>query len=70
MPSFHTPLESPAEEARRILSLGLARGQAMTPHEQAVAAHHAGGPSVDELEARIIAVRDGHHAHGSPSHIN
>jgi hypothetical protein len=50
---------SPEEEARRILSIDARDSLRLTPREQALAAHHAGGPSVDELEARIIAYRAG-----------
>ncbi len=46
-----------AEIARRILSNGLRDALQLTPREQAEAAHWAGGPSVDELEAKVIAFR-------------
>ena len=44
-------------EARQILSRSLQDARALTPRAQAEAAHHAGGPSVDELERRIVARR-------------
>lgn len=46
-------------EARRILTVGLREARKLTPRAQAEAAHWAGGPSVDELERRIIERRAG-----------
>jgi hypothetical protein len=45
------------DEARRIFSASIHESRKLTPRAQAEAAHRAGGPSVDELEARIIAKR-------------
>ena len=44
-------------EARRILTAGLREARKLTPRAPAEAAHRAGGPSVDELEQRVIAAR-------------
>jgi hypothetical protein len=46
-----------SSEARRILSNGIRDSLKLTPREQAGAAHWAGGPSVDELEAKVIDLR-------------
>ena len=48
---------TPTQKAARILVTAMARSNSMTPREAAEAAKVAGGPSVDELEARIIAYR-------------
>jgi hypothetical protein len=45
------------DEARRIFSASIRESRKLTPRAQAEAAHRAGGPSVDELEAIIIAKR-------------
>jgi len=44
-------------QAAEILYAGLVSAALLTPREQAEAAHHATGPSVDELEQRIIQLR-------------
>lgn len=44
-------------EARRILTVGLREARKLTPRQQAEAAHRAGGPSVDELEQRVVTAR-------------
>lgn len=43
--------------AGRALAVALERREALSPREAAEAAHRTGGPSVDELEVRIIAQR-------------
>ena len=45
------------EAARQVIVIGRRDLLRMTPREQAIAAHCAGGPSVDELERRIIDYR-------------
>ncbi|MEJ7633864.1 hypothetical protein [Aeromicrobium sp.] len=47
------PSPEAIERAARTLVLGRQAAAQMTPREQAEAAHEPGGPSVDELEARI-----------------
>jgi hypothetical protein len=46
-----------AAEARRILSNNLRDSLRLTPRQQAEAAHWAGGPSVNELEVKVIEYR-------------
>ncbi|MDJ0337415.1 hypothetical protein [Cryobacterium sp. PH31-O1] len=36
---------------------GIRESRKLTPHAQAVAAHYAGGPSVENLERMILAER-------------
>jgi hypothetical protein len=43
--------------AARVFAAGWDRAARMSPREAAEAAHYAGGPSVDDLEARISACR-------------
>jgi hypothetical protein len=46
------------DEARRIFSASIRESRKLSPRAQAEAAHRAGGPSVDQLEAIIIAKRE------------
>lgn len=43
--------------AARVFALDRALSDRMNPREAAEAAHYAGGPSVDELERRIVNLR-------------
>ncbi|GAA2773052.1 hypothetical protein [Saccharopolyspora taberi] len=43
--------------AGRVFRLALTEMQSLPPRQAAEAAHYAGGPSVDELEGRIRALR-------------
>lgn len=52
-----TEWEQAVRNAARALYAGAYRSMEMTPREAAEAAHYAGGPSVDELEQRIIEFR-------------
>jgi hypothetical protein len=45
------------EAARQVILVGRRDLLRMTPREQAIAAHCAGGPSVDDLERRITEQR-------------
>lgn len=49
--------EQAARQAVEILARGAAKAALMSPREAAESAHYPGGPSVDELEARITARR-------------
>lgn len=49
--------ERAIESAARIFATGRDLAARMSPREAAEAAHYAGGPSVDELEARIVERR-------------
>lgn len=44
--------------AGRVFRLALAEMQSLPPRQAAEAAHYAGGPSIDELEGRIRALRE------------
>lgn len=55
-----TTREEAIEAAGRVWAAACARQAALTPREAAQEAYVPGGPSVDELEARIRARREQH----------
>jgi len=52
---------TPIERAAQILMQGRQEAAGLPVAEAARLAHHAGGPSVAELERRILARRTRHH---------
>lgn len=48
---------TPIERAATIFAAARAEAALLSPRDAALRAHHAGGPSVDELERRILARR-------------
>lgn len=45
------------DQTARLFWAGMREARKLTPHAQAVAAHYAGGPSIEYIERMIVAER-------------